>query len=164
CRALGKRRTAQVHSDGSREGARESRIKTRSSGCRFCGAPYTRHSSAVRIASGDSRHTSSLSLTRTRWTTQALVASQVSICVLVMIVCGLFIRTVHNLKSQDTGYVENRLLVADVEFPRQYSEARRDQLINDLVSRIRALHGVETAGFSHVGQLTGRGIEYKIHL
>ena len=93
---------------------------------------------------------------------RGLLVGQVLMCTTLLVVASAFVRTVENLRSQEAGYREDQLLVADVGFPRDYSEARRDSLIEDLRTRVAALPGVEVAAFSHVGQLTGSGIEYRI--
>ena len=100
---------------------------------------------------------------RTRsWLTRGLVVSQVVMCTALLIVAGVFLRTLHTLRGQDAGYREDRLLVADVGFPRDYPENRRDQLIEELHTRAAALPAVEIAAFSHAGQLSGSGIEWRI--
>jgi putative ABC transport system permease protein len=100
---------------------------------------------------------------RTRsWLTRGLLVSQVVMCTTLLIVASVFLRTLQNLRGQDAGYREARLLVADVNFPRDYPENRRDQLIEELHARIAAMPAVEIAGFSHTGQLSGGAIEWRI--
>jgi predicted permease len=100
---------------------------------------------------------------RTRsWLSRGLLVSQVVMCTLLLTIAGLFLRTLQNLRGQETGYVEDRLLVADVEPPRDYPENRRDQLIEDLRTRAAALPDVEIAAFSHVGQLSGGSFDSRI--
>jgi putative ABC transport system permease protein len=86
---------------------------------------------------------------------RGLLVGQVVMCTALLIVAGVFVRTLQNLRGQDAGYLEDRLLVADIDFPRDYSEERRDRLIEELRARAAALPGVEIAAFSHVGQLSG---------
>ena len=100
---------------------------------------------------------------RTRsWLTRGLLVSQVVMCTTLLIVASVFLRTLENLRGQDAGYREARLLVADIGFPRDYRENRRDQLIAELHARVAALPAVEIAGFSHAGQLSGGAIEWRI--
>jgi predicted permease len=94
--------------------------------------------------------------------TRGLLVGQVVMCTALMIVAGVFVRTLQNLRGQDAGYREERLLVADVGFPREYPEMRRDQLIEELRMRAAGLPDVEIAAFSHVGQLSGAAIEFRI--
>lgn len=98
------------------------------------------------------------------WIRRGLVVVEVAMCTITLVVAGLFVRTVQNLLQQDTGYQAERLLVADVEMPRGYSETRRDELFEQLVARAAALPGVVSAGFSRSGQLSGSGIEYPVRL
>jgi predicted permease len=83
-------------------------------------------------------------------------------CTALLIVAGVFLRTLANLRGQDAGYREDQLLVADVEPPRAHPEERRDQLIEELRARASALPGVEVAALSHLGQLSGGAIEFDI--
>jgi predicted permease len=96
------------------------------------------------------------------WLSRGLLVTQVVMCTALLIVASVFLRTLHNLRGQDAGYREDRLLVTDVAPPREYSEARRDQLIEELRARAARLSGVEVAAFSHVGQLSGLAIEWQI--
>jgi predicted permease len=93
---------------------------------------------------------------------RALLVGQVAMCTALLVVAGVFVRTLQNLRGQEAGYLEDRLLVADIGFPRAYPEARRDGLIEELRTRAAALPGVEIAAFSHVGQLSGVAIEFRI--
>jgi predicted permease len=97
-----------------------------------------------------------------RWMSRTLVVAQVAMCTLLLMLAGVFLRTLGNLRGQDTGYREGRLMVADVWAPREDAEDRRDQLIEDLRGRIALLPGVEVASFSNAGQLSGSGIEFRI--
>lgn len=93
---------------------------------------------------------------------RSLLVGQVVMCTALLVVAAVFVRTLTNLRGQEAGYREDRLLVADVEFPRTYSETRRDQLIEELRDRASGLSGVQVAAFSHVGQLSGGAIEFRI--
>ena len=93
---------------------------------------------------------------------RGLLVGQIVLCTALLVAAGMFLRTLQNLRGQDAGYREDRLLVADVGFPRDYPEARRDQLIEALRTRAQGLPGVEVAAFSHTGQLSGGAIEFGI--
>jgi putative ABC transport system permease protein len=93
---------------------------------------------------------------------RGLLVGQIVMCTALLVVAGVFLRTLQNLRGQDAGYHEDRLLVADVSFPREYPEVRRDQLIEELRTRAAGLPGVEITAFSHVGQLSGGAIEFKV--
>jgi len=96
------------------------------------------------------------------WLSRGLLVSQVVMCTLLLTIAGVFLRTLQNLRGQETGYVEDRLLVADVQPPFEYSEDRRDQLIEELRTAAAAVPGVEIAAFSHLGQLSGGAFEYRV--
>ena len=93
---------------------------------------------------------------------RGLLVGQIVLCTALLVVAGVFVRTLQNLRGQDSGYREDHLLVADVGFPRDYPEARRDQLVEELRTRAQGLPGVEVAAFSHTGQLSGGAIEFAI--
>jgi predicted permease len=93
---------------------------------------------------------------------RALVVVAVTMCTLLLTVAGVFVRTLHNLRGQDAGYVENRLIVADVELPATYPDERRTPSFEALRERAAGLPGVEIAAFSYIGQLSGFGLEYYV--
>jgi predicted permease len=93
---------------------------------------------------------------------RGLVVGQVVICTALLVVAGAFLRTLQNLRGQDAGYREDRLVVADVGFPRGYPDSRTDQLVEELRARAAGLPGVEIAAFSHIGQLSGVAMEWSI--
>lgn len=97
-----------------------------------------------------------------QWTSRGLVVVQAAICVLLLVVSGAFIRTIHHLRTQDTGYIERDVLVADVMPPFEYEETRRDALLGELRTRAAALPGVTVAAFGHTGQLSGRDFRYSV--
>ncbi|MGH9408873.1 MAG: ADOP family duplicated permease [Vicinamibacterales bacterium] len=97
-----------------------------------------------------------------QWLNRGLIVAQVVMCVSILMVAGVFLRTLQNLRGQDAGYRADHLLVADVDPPREYTEDRRDQILEALRTRIAALSGVVVAGFSHVGQLSGSSIDSSI--
>jgi predicted permease len=92
----------------------------------------------------------------------ALLVGQVVLCTAVLVLAGVFVRTLQNLRGQETGYREDHVLVADVAFPQSYPKVRRDQLIEELRTRSAGLSGVEAAAFSHLGQLSGWALEFQI--
>jgi predicted permease len=93
---------------------------------------------------------------------RALLVAQIVLCTALLVVAGMFLRTLQNLRGQDAGYQEVHVLVADLGFPRDCPEARRDQLIEELRTRAEGLPGVEVAAFSHAGQLSGGAFESEI--
>ena len=94
--------------------------------------------------------------------TRGLLIGQVIMCTVLLFLACVFVRSVQNLRAQETGYKEDGLLVADVGFPRDYRDPYRDRLIEQLRARVEALPGVEVAAFSHVGQLSGSATKWRI--
>ena len=99
---------------------------------------------------------------RTRnWTSRSLIVAEIAICTVLLMVAGVFLRSVQNLRGQDAGYAAQQLLVADVGFPGG-DEDRRDAQLDELRSRIAALPGVQVAAYSNLGQLSGGAFEWRI--
>jgi predicted permease len=99
-----------------------------------------------------------------RWTSRALVVCEVSLCVFLLIGAGLFVRSLRNLLTVDAGFAAKQVVVADVEFPREYEQATRTQLLEELSQRAAMLPDVRVAGYSQIGQMSGFGIEYPVHV
>jgi predicted permease len=97
-----------------------------------------------------------------RWLSRGLLVSQVVMCTALLALAGVMLRSLQNLRSQDAGYREEGLLVAEVQPPFEYPEDRRDQLIEELRVRAAALPGVAIASFSHVGQMTGSTSQVRV--
>jgi predicted permease len=87
---------------------------------------------------------------------RALVAVQVGLSLLLLIGAGLFIRSLHNLTTIDTGIDTTRLLSFSVD-PRLngYSHSRYHLLRQTLLDRIRATPGVTAAAYASQALLTG---------
>lgn len=87
-------------------------------------------------------------------------------CTLLLMVAGVFQRSLWNLRAQETGYREEGLLVADVEMwpPGESSEARRDEVFEALRARASSLPGVEIAAFSHAAQLSASGASFRYQI
>jgi predicted permease len=120
---------------------------------------------ALRATRGDGSPSALMrgSTARTRsWMSRGLVISEVVMCTVLLMIAGVFLRSVQNLRGQESGYREDGLLVADLAFPFEYGEVRRDQLVEELRSRAEALPGVEIAAFSHLGQLSGGAFEMRL--
>lgn len=75
-----------------------------------------------------------------------LVASQVAVCLVLLVCAGLFLRSTQNAARQDMGFdMKDRLVVSmDTEL-RKYDEARSRVFYRQLLERVRALPGVVAA-------------------
>lgn len=85
-----------------------------------------------------------------RWSlSQALVAGQVTLTVLLLIGCGLFVRSLEKSASVALGFDSSNVLLAAVD-PQVhgYSGERTRALLGDIRSRLTGLPGVESVAFS----------------
>jgi predicted permease len=96
------------------------------------------------------------------WMSRALLVTEIAMCVTMLSVAGVLLRSVHNLRFQSTGYREDGLLVADVDFPRAYDEMQRKAFVRALVAHIARLPVVIEVGFSNIGQLSGQSVEFPV--
>ncbi len=83
-------------------------------------------------------------------------------CLLVLVTAGLFVRTLWNLRQLDLGFAPGQVLVGTVQFPRGYTSARWAHLLESLRERATVLPGVRVAAYSHVGLLSGFGINFNV--
>ena len=76
---------------------------------------------------------------------RVLMASQVSICLLLLIAAGLLIRTLRNYETQDLGMRADGLLVFGITPQRAHSAQETLAFYRTLLDRIHSLPGVESA-------------------
>jgi len=86
---------------------------------------------------------------------RGLVISQVALSLLLLVVAGLFLRSLQNLRDQELGFRSEGVLLVDID-PRGggYSEEQLPGLYRDLVDGVEALPGVDSASLSFFGLLT----------
>jgi putative ABC transport system permease protein len=85
-----------------------------------------------------------------------LVISQVALSLVLLVGALLFVGSLRNLSTLDPGFRENGLLVTGVDISRiNYPEARRAALYQELLTRLRAIPGVEGAAKVRVVLITG---------
>jgi putative ABC transport system permease protein len=85
-----------------------------------------------------------------------LVASQVALSLVLLAGALLFARSLQNLMTRDTGFQQDGVLVANIDFTRlNLPKARRDQFGRDLLDRIRAVPGVSAAAASNRSPVNG---------
>ncbi len=78
--------------------------------------------------------------------TSALVVAQISLCVLLLICAGLFIRSFARAQGFQPGFNPDHVLIASYDlFPEGYTEARGIQFHRRLLERVAALPGVQAA-------------------
>jgi predicted permease len=88
---------------------------------------------------------------------KGLVAAQVALSLVLLFGAGLFVRSLQNLKTTNTGFRDPENLVTFQLNPalNGYNEARGKQFFQDLLDRIRAVPGVRSAGIAAVPVLHG---------
>jgi predicted permease len=87
---------------------------------------------------------------------KGLVAAQVALSFLLLFGAGLFVRSLHNLKSIDTGFRDMENLVTFQVSPglNGYDGPRTVQFYNDLLDRLEAVPGVRSAALASVALLS----------
>jgi predicted permease len=92
-----------------------------------------------------------------------LVTAQVSLSLMLLIGGGLFVRTLQNLRTLDSGFHHEGVLLVDVDGRRAgYRGARLIAFNQDLLDRVQRLPGVLSASFSSITPLSGGGISHTI--
>lgn len=87
---------------------------------------------------------------------KALVAAQMAFCVLLLVVAGLFIRSIRTLAQSDLGFDRDHLLVAELDVRSLgYSTGQQRVLYDRIVELVSAVPGVRSASFSLNGPLAG---------
>jgi len=87
---------------------------------------------------------------------KSLVAAQVTLSFLLLFGAGLFVRSLQNLKSADTGMdVDNLVTFSISPALNGYDDARADVFFRNLLPRLRATSGVESAAIANVSLLAG---------
>jgi predicted permease len=90
------------------------------------------------------------------FTGKTLVVTQVTLALLLLVVAGLFARTLQRLASVDAGIDRENLLVVRYDLRAAgYTEDRLPLVYDTLLERIRALPGVRSAAIALTGVLTG---------
>jgi predicted permease len=88
---------------------------------------------------------------------KSLIAAQVALSFLLLFGAGLFLRSLQNLKTTDTGFKEMDNLVTFQVSPalNGYDVPRAVNFYRDLLANLRAIPGVTSAGFTSVSVLSG---------
>jgi putative ABC transport system permease protein len=85
-----------------------------------------------------------------------LVLAQVAITFVLLVACGLFVRTLSNALSADLGFTTRRAVLANVEIPpTDLDQPEGEAYLDDLLARVRALPGVEEASLARHLSLGG---------
>ncbi len=86
---------------------------------------------------------------RSRTRRNALLSLQLALCFVVLIACGLLVRTLWNVVHRDPGFATDNTLVASIDLARAgYSEDKGLAFQRALLERLRALPGVSNASLT----------------
>jgi putative ABC transport system permease protein len=85
----------------------------------------------------------------------ALAVGQLVMATMLLVGAGLLIHSFARLTSVETGFNPSNVLAAQLVFPADYPIARKAETIDGILTRLRAISGVEAAGFTRAGILIG---------
>lgn len=89
--------------------------------------------------------------------TQALVAFQVGLSLVLLVAAVTFVRTLANLRSVDAGFRNKEVLTMSIQLPEEYADASTSVAFwNRALETVRGLPGVRAAGVSTFTPLSGR--------
>jgi predicted permease len=87
-----------------------------------------------------------------------LMAGQVALSLVLLIVAGLFVRTLQNLNSIDVGFGGKNLWQMPLGLESSgYRPAQMPVLYQEMIEKVSSLPGVESASLSESGLMTDRG-------
>jgi putative ABC transport system permease protein len=92
-----------------------------------------------------------------------LVVSQIALSLTLLVGALLFARSLGKLASVDAGFQRDGILVTDIDFTSlNLPTERRIPFANELLDRLRAIPGVESAAISKIVPLSGNGEAHDI--
>jgi putative ABC transport system permease protein len=87
-----------------------------------------------------------------------LVVSQIALSLMLLVGALLFARSFNNLARVDAGFRQDGILVTDIDFGTlNLPDDRRLAFSEDLLSRVRAIPGVDSAAIAEIVPLSGNG-------
>jgi predicted permease len=98
---------------------------------------------------------------------RALVVVQVALSLILLSGAGLFVRSLLNLRTMDAGYDRPGVLLATIDTHNTIegdSPARMSRFFEQLLARVRAIPGVESAGAASDAVLTGGGADFALEI
>jgi len=94
---------------------------------------------------------------------RVLVVSQIALSLTLLVGALLFARSLNNLAGLDAGFRQNGILTAYIDFtPLNIPKDARIAFANDLLQRVRAIPGVESAALATIVPISGDGIGHDI--
>jgi len=87
---------------------------------------------------------------------KGLVTVEVAMSLVLLVACGLLLRTIYSLRHQPLGYTTDHVLVASLKIPSFRFTARNMTvaLYQPLVQRVQQIHGIQSAGLMTVVPLS----------
>jgi putative ABC transport system permease protein len=92
-------------------------------------------------------------------TRRALIVAEVALSLILLMGAGVMLRSLHALRGVDAGFNPGQVLKLDVSVPdaRYPKDEQKTLFYNHLLDRLRALPGVESAGWVDTLPVTGGG-------
>ncbi|HUR19414.1 MAG TPA: ABC transporter permease, partial [Vicinamibacterales bacterium] len=92
-------------------------------------------------------------------TRRALIVAEVALSLMLLMGAGVMLRSLHALRGVDAGFNPGHVLKLDVKVPdaRYPEDAQKTLFYNNLLDRLRALPGVESAAWVDTLPVTGGG-------
>jgi predicted permease len=116
-------------------------------------AARTDLSSALKAASGAVQ-----SQPAQRLLGKTLVVVQVALSIVLLVGAGLFLRTLHNLRSIDIGFDSEGVLLVSLDPARsRYTPEQKHSLFHGLIERFEGIPGVRAASICWITPITGGG-------
>jgi predicted permease len=93
---------------------------------------------------------------RSRGRRQLLVVPQIALALAVLISAGLCLRSLQRLSAIDVGFERSRVLIAPLNLgDANYNEARGREFYSQLLERVIALPGVQSAAWAQISPFSG---------
>ncbi|MGH9672410.1 MAG: ABC transporter permease [Bryobacteraceae bacterium] len=96
-------------------------------------------------------------------TRRLLLASQVALCMVLLVAALLFIRSFEKLLTVDKGFRHEGVLIANTSLPaRQYPVERRHAIHRALLARLRAIPGVSVAAHAYLTPISASAMDLPV--
>jgi predicted permease len=98
----------------------------------------------------------------------ALVAAEVALSLMLLVACGLLLKTIYTLRHVPLGYRTDHIIVADLNIPAFRFAGRNmtQALYEPMLEQVQHLHGVESAGLVSevpLSQTRAMRLEYRMN-
>jgi predicted permease len=92
-----------------------------------------------------------------------LVVSQIALSLMLLVGALLFARSLNNLATVDAGFRQDGILVTDIDFTAlNLPDERRLAFSEELLSRVGAIPGVDSAAIAEIVPLSGNGENHDV--